>query len=801
MSQPTELPERVGPYRVLGLLGQGATGRVYRAEESAPKREVALKVLHGGDPRFAARFQREIALLGALEHPGIARLYAAGTAETATGPLPYLAMEYVRGSDLLTHAEAQRLPVPERLRLLAAICQAVHHAHTRGIVHRDLKPANLFVDADGHPKVLDFGIAHVVAGDADLTQMTRAGEVLGTLPYMSWEQLAGEPAALDPRADVFALGVIAYQLLSGRLPFAGGTGTSLVQALRERQERSPEPLSRGLPAARGDLETIVMKAMAAEPAVRYGSAAELAADIERYLDRRPIEARPPTAAYVARLFVRRHRALAGGAALALLAILIGAALAVSFGVSESQARHEAETRLAENRAITDFLEEMLTSANPDEARGSQLTVRELLDDAHQSLGDGSRLPEPVALALERTIGLSYLHLGETAQALKLLRQAETRARTAEGGSRYGQRRAQVDLGNALNEFGEAPEAERLLRATLDAWPASESVPAPERALRLSLRKELAQAARNQGRIDESIAALEAATREADVQLGPLDEESLGILYSLASAYNAASRYDDAARSAEQLIERRTQFNGPRHPLTLDARMLRAHELNGREDYRGAAAVLKALLDDQVQVLGETNATTLLTRLNLGVVLAASRDPAHYADAAGYVRQALDGYRTRLEPGHNKIIAAMTTLSFIEQLRRNYPEAERLNLEALRLTEDSASPGFATNMSVRSNYGNLLVEQGKFEAALPQFERAVRDSSQHLGANHPDVAIYTLNQGECLRRMGRFDEATVLLERATARLRAALGATHPRVVKGESRLALARVHDRKAPAVP
>jgi len=261
------LPEQIGAYRVLGLLGEGSSGRVYRAQEPGTDREVALKVLLAGavGDAFEARFRREIALLAALEHPGIARLYSAGEVETDRGTLSYLAMEYVRGTDLLHYSQAQPLAV--RLRLLAAVAEAVHHAHTRGIVHRDLKPANVMVDESGQPKVLDFGIAHVVS-NGEATQVTRLGEVLGTVPYMSWEQLAGDRDALDPRSDVFALGVMAYQLVSGQLPFTAGTGTSLMQAMKERQERSPEPLGRRTPAARGDLETVVMKAMAFEPKAR-----------------------------------------------------------------------------------------------------------------------------------------------------------------------------------------------------------------------------------------------------------------------------------------------------------------------------------------------------------------------------------------------------------------------------------------------------------------------------------------------------------------------------------------------------
>ena len=216
----TTLPAKIGPYRIRGLLGEGASGRVYLAAESDPPREVALKVLRAASLPAEAqlRFRREAELLARLEHPAIARLYAAGVADTEAGPLPWLAMERVQGRELLDYARSQSLSIERKLALLAEIGRAVHYAHSRGVVHRDLKPANILVDADGHPHVLDFGVSHMVREDA---AMTVDGQVLGTVPYMSTEQLAGSRTAGDPRSDVYALGVIAYELLSGVLPYPG----------------------------------------------------------------------------------------------------------------------------------------------------------------------------------------------------------------------------------------------------------------------------------------------------------------------------------------------------------------------------------------------------------------------------------------------------------------------------------------------------------------------------------------------------------------------------------------------------
>jgi tetratricopeptide (TPR) repeat protein/predicted Ser/Thr protein kinase len=417
--QGSPLPVKIGAYRIIRLLGEGGMGRVYLAEQERPRREVALKVIKPGyaTPEMLRRFEQESQVLGRLHHPGIAQIYEASTADEGLGDQPFFAMEFVSGRPLPDYLRGHGIKTRGRVELMVKVCEAVHHAHRRGIIHRDLKPNNILVDHAGQPKILDFGVARITDSDAHATRQTSVGELIGTLAYMSPEQVLADPLELDTRSDVYALGVILYELLTGRLPYAAERRQvhEIVLAIRAEE---PSPLSSIDRSLRGDLDTIVGKALEKDKTRRYSSAAELGADLNRFLTDEPIVARPPSAVYQLQKFARRHKPVvlgivavfivlaAGAIASTLLAIRASREqkLAIAGKLQADQARALAEQREKEAEAARRLAEknraeaERQTIAAETARRNESLQTRVAEAQALEARRQGERAENNFTMA-------------------------------------------------------------------------------------------------------------------------------------------------------------------------------------------------------------------------------------------------------------------------------------------------------------------------------------------------------------------------------------------------------------------
>jgi tetratricopeptide (TPR) repeat protein len=458
------LPRPFGTFELLAVIGRGGMGTVYRARQRTPDRTVALKVIRPGmlSPAMLARFRYEVDVLARLHHPGIAQIFEAGMVEAGTVAQPYFALELVAGSPIDSYADEHGLDVRQRVALLVKVCDAVHHAHQKGVIHRDLKPGNILVDGNGQPKVLDFGVARATGADVRTTTLrTHAGQLVGTLPYMSPEQISGDPLRLDVRSDVYALGVLTFELLTGRLPHDLGD-RSIADAALVLRDAAPARLGDVAPSLRGDLETITAKALEKEPARRYGSAAELAEDLRRYLAHQPITARPPSVTYQLRLFARRHRAVVAGGALAAAALVVAAVVSIAFAVDAGRAADRAARQRRVAERTNEHLEAMLMLPDPH-GKGAAMTVVEMLDSMIERLKTDAEedLPE-IEAEVRSAIGRTYASLRQPHRAAEQLERAVERWRAAgEDGPKLAD--TLLDLGYALIQLGDGDRSEAAYR--------------------------------------------------------------------------------------------------------------------------------------------------------------------------------------------------------------------------------------------------------------------------------------------------------------------------------------------------
>ena len=413
---PLPIPDWIGDYRILGKLGEGGMGVVYEAEQQNPLRHVALKVIRGGaylDESQIRMFEREADTLGRLKHPNIAAIYASGCTEEG---FPFYAMELARGRSLFQFIRDRSGPITPaelelRLRLFRKICDAVHYAHQRGVIHRDLKPSNVQItdttveDADGEilpePKDLDFGLARLIDADPKASMATEVGILKGTLHYMSPEQAQGRPELIDLRTDVYALGIILYEMLSGRLPHDFDR-TTLIDAVQKIVHETPTPLSQVWTGTRKldpDLDTILGKALEKEADRRYDSASAFSEDLHRYLTSQPILARPPTTVYQLRKFTQRNKILVGGVVATLLTLIAGVVVSTTFGLREAHERRIVEQTRQSLQEVVNFQAEMINRLDPEE------TGRRMVESLREEIREGARRE-----GLEGNIGASLAAL-------------------------------------------------------------------------------------------------------------------------------------------------------------------------------------------------------------------------------------------------------------------------------------------------------------------------------------------------------------------------------------------------------
>jgi serine/threonine protein kinase/Tfp pilus assembly protein PilF len=749
--------KEIGPFELIERLGEGGMGTVWRARQSRPvRREVALKLLRSGldSPEAIARFETERQALALMDHDCIAKVYEAGATEDG---FPYFAMEYVRGLPITAHCDKYRLTIPERLELFAHVCAGVQHAHQKAIIHRDLKPSNILVAGEGAsalPKIIDFGVAKALGARlTDHTMVTYHGTLLGTPEYMSPEQVESTSVEVDTRADVYALGVLLYELLTGSVPFdskrlraAGYDGIRRI--LREEEPPTlsarldeTEPNDVAIIAARrktepamlihvvkDDLDWIVMKAMDKQPGRRYESASQLAEDLRRHLANEPVMARPPSTAYRLSKFLRRNRAAAAiTATVATLVVVFGAIMAVQAArISKERDRAQSEARRAE--AVSSYVLDLFASSDPTteeydeaEAEAAHKMLMRGLENA-ESLADQ---PEAQADMLGG-IGMTLLHRGFPEDAHEVLERArEVRPDASDEVAA----RNLLMLGRAKMDLGEYAEASSLLVRSI----------ALEDSLHSGMHSDQGTARRWLGelrRIEKKYDEAEKLLREAsDIQRktqGPEDLDYATTISSLSHVMRMTGRLEECLALLQETKRIQEKVLGPRH-ADVAVNMLNIagvlREL-GRKDE--AEPLYKDALQMHREMFGETSASTAIAYNNYGVFLRETGKPKEsipLLEKAVAISEETSG---RESPGTARYVS---NLGRACTLAGDPVTGERYLRRALNIQSAIVPETDTSIAAMRADLGESLMAQKRYADAERELLKSQQTFEAAKGADH------------------------------------------------------------------
>ncbi len=837
-----ELGTNIGPYKLLERLGEGGMGVVFLAEQLEPlPRQVAIKIIKSGPKSAHAlhRFEAERHALALMDHPSIAKVFDAGTTDTGR---PYFVMELVQGISITKYCDQEQLTPKERLELFIPVCQAVQHAHQKGIIHRDLKPSNVLIavyDGKPVPKVIDFGVAKAIGSPfSEQTPITEVGTFIGTLEYMAPEQAEFNNLDIDTRADIYSLGVLLYELLTGAPPFSSKQlrSAAFTEMLRLIREVEPPRLGTKLSSSdelpsiaavrklepkqltkmvHGELDWIVMKCLEKERHRRYETANALALDLHRYLADEPVLAGPPTAWYRMRKFVRRNKSPVVAASLVLLALMAGI-IGTTLGliearrqrdtaetavVAEKNAKVTAESREAETRAVLKFVEnQVFAAARPegqDGGLGRGVTLRKAIEAAVPFV-EKSFANEPLIEArLRMTLGVSFYHLGNSKEAAEQILKARVLYEKHLGPNHIDTLKSMSNLGIMYADIGRHGEA---LKLHEEAFALRQVNLGPDHIDTLQSMLNLANSYTDLGRHAEALGLRQKTVALQKANLGPDHTDTLRSMNNLALTYHFLGRYVEALQLREETLALMKVKFGPDHPVTLAnmTGVASSYDAVGRP--ADALKLREVTLALQQAKLGPDHPSTLWGMNNLAI----SYDKlGRHAEALKLREDTLARRKAHpdLGPDHPATIISMDNLALSYVAVGRLDDGLKLHEQALALFKVKLSPDHPDTLRCMSFLSKCYVALGRHDDALKLREETLALRRAKLGPKHADTFTSMNQLASSYTALGRHVEALKLHEETLALRQANLNPDHPNTLQSMRDVAASLVQlDRGAEAV-